>query len=67
MLGGCFGFLGFLWFWVLHVGFRVGSYGFLWVFLFYGLALAVPVYTPSVLRGALRFYIKFSYLSKKSR
>jgi hypothetical protein len=52
---------------VLHVGFRVGSYGFLWVFLFYGLALAVPVYTPSVLRGALRFYIKFSYLSKKSR
>jgi hypothetical protein len=31
-------------------------------FSFYGLALAVPVYTPGVLRDALRLYIKFSYL-----
>jgi hypothetical protein len=31
--------LGFLWFWVLwvlHMSFRVGPYGFVWVFLFIG-------------------------------
>jgi hypothetical protein len=48
------------------VGAAYGFYGwFLWVcldFSFYGLALAVPVYTPSVLVGALRLGIKFSYL-----
>jgi hypothetical protein len=49
---------------VLHVGLRVGPYGFVCVFFFffYGLALAVPVYTLNILRGALRLYIKFSYL-----
>jgi len=31
-------------------------------FSFYGLALAVPVYTSSILRSTLRLYIKFSYL-----
>jgi len=36
-------------------------------FSFYGLALVVPVYTLSVLRGALRLYIKFSYKKKSSR
>jgi hypothetical protein len=36
--------------WVLHAGFRVGPYG---------LALAVLVYTPGVLRGALRLYFFF--------
>jgi hypothetical protein len=34
-------------------------------FSFYGLALAILVYTLSVLKGVLRLYIKFSYLSKK--
>jgi len=40
----------------------------LWVclsFSFCGLALVVPMYTPGVLRGALRFLIKSYYLSKK--
>jgi uncharacterized membrane protein len=36
-------------------------------FSFYGLALAVSVYTFGVLRGALRLYIKFSYLLKKEK
>jgi hypothetical protein len=36
-VGGFFWALGFLWFWVLwalHAGFRVGPYGFGWIFLF---------------------------------
>jgi hypothetical protein len=42
----------------------------LWVclgFSFYGLALDVLMYSPGVLKGALRFYIKFSYLYKKKK
>jgi len=61
-------------FWALGVmgapcGFRVlglilvGLFAF---FSFCGLALVVPVYTPGVLRGALSFLIKSSYLSKKT-
>jgi hypothetical protein len=42
-------------------GFRVDPCGFGWVFFFCGLALLVPVYTPGVLRGALRFLRKSSY------
>jgi hypothetical protein len=41
-------------------GFRVDPCGFVWVFSFCGLALLVPVYTPGVLRGNLRFLIKSS-------
>jgi hypothetical protein len=38
----------------------------LWVF--FGLAMVVPVYTSCVLRGALRFFNKVSsYLSKKKK
>jgi len=44
-LGVCWGLL-----WVLGL-FLVGLFGF----SFCGLALVVPVYTPGVLRGALRF------------
>jgi hypothetical protein len=34
---------------------------------FFGLALAVPVYTYCVLRGALRFFIKVFLLIKKKK
>jgi hypothetical protein len=53
-------------FWVLGV-ILVGLFGlFFFIFSFCGLALVVPVYTPGVLRGALSFLIKSSYLSKKT-
>jgi hypothetical protein len=60
--GACGAGLGVCWeiLWVLGL-FLVGLFGF----SFCGLALVVPVYTPGVLKGALRFFIKFSYLSKK--
>jgi len=52
--GGFFCFLGSRCFgcslWVS--GFRVDPYEFVWVFSFCGLALAVHVYTPDVLKGA---------------
>jgi hypothetical protein len=50
--GACRAGLGVCWeiLWVLEL-FLVGLFGF----SFCGLALVVPVYTPGVLRGALRF------------
>jgi hypothetical protein len=63
-VGGFFSFLGSGCFgcslWVSS--FRVDPCGFVWVFSFCGLALVVSVYTPGVLRDALRFLIKSSYL-----
>jgi hypothetical protein len=49
------------------VGFRIDPCGFVWVFSFCGLALVVSVYILGVLRSALRFLIKSSYLSKKEK
>jgi len=59
-------------FWAMGVlgapcGFRVDPCGFVWVFSFCELALVVPMYTLGVLRGALRFLIKSSYLKKKKK
>jgi hypothetical protein len=77
LLGVCLGFffygLSWVFFWVLGFylcGFwRVSALGCSWGFclgiFFCGLALAVPVYILGVLRGALRFLINLSYLSKK--
>jgi hypothetical protein len=60
--GSRFSFWGFWWAWGL------GSLGvfFFWVFFFCELALAASVYTPGVLRGALRFLINLLTYKKKN-
>jgi len=59
VLGFPFGVFGGLGAWVL-LGF------FFWFFFFCELALAASVYTPGVLRGALRFLINLLTYKKKN-
>jgi hypothetical protein len=50
---------------LLRCSFRVLGFSFFGLDCFLWLALAVPLYTPSVLRGALRVLIKLFLLIKK--